>query len=202
MRSEPIRATRSRAGSGDEADGRPGFLRRLGWSARDTVGFAVAIALSLAILINVLFMQSGPHPAPMFKRLPFVTASTEPKSAPPAVPRARPAEITPGKNEPPAAHGPSKPAKTTASVPSGRLSAAPMRQDPIAQLIAPTKRVLAVQRALSDYGYGQIKPTGILDAETQAAIEKFERARKLPVTGQASERLAKELAVVAGHPLD
>jgi hypothetical protein len=201
VRSETIRASRSSAGFDDKADGRPGFLRRLGWSARDAVGFVAAIAGSAAILINVLFMQSGPHPAPMFKSVPFATASAEPKNVASVVPRARPAEAAPAKNEAaPAAHGQPKP-KTTGSTP-GRLSAAPMRQDPIAELIAPSKRVLAVQRALSDYGYGQIKPSGILDPETQAAIEKFERTRKLPVTGQASERVAKELAAVVGRPLD
>ena len=62
--------------------------------------------------------------------------------------------------------------------------------------------MIAVQRALADYGYGQIKPTGIVDAETQAAIEKFERERKLPVTGQVSDRVARELAAMTGRPLE
>src|SRR5258708_6117874 len=44
---------------------------------------------------------------------------------------------------------------------------------------APSKRVIALQRALADFGYGQLKPSGLVDAETQAAIEKFERERKL-----------------------
>lgn len=204
MHSQAIRAGRSGAHFDDEADGRPGVLQRLGWSARDAVGFVVAAIGSVAILVNVLFMQSGPHPAPMFQRVPFATASTDTKNtAAPVVPRARPVEALPAKPEAaPAARGPAKPVKTTAAGSPTRLSAAPMRQDPIAELIAPSKRVLAVQRALSDYGYGQIKPTGILNSETQAAIEKFERARKLPVTGQASERVAKELAAVAGRPLD
>ena len=49
---------------------------------------------------------------------------------------------------------------------------------------------------------GQIKPTGIVDAETQAAIERFERERKLPVTGQPSDRVARELAAVTGRTLE
>ena len=40
-----------------------------------------------------------------------------------------------------------------------------MRNDPIAELIAPSQRVLAVQRALADFGYGQIKPTGVVGPE-------------------------------------
>jgi len=59
-----------------------------------------------------------------------------------------------------------------------------------------------VQRALSDYGYGQIKPTGVVDAETQIAIERFERERRLPVTGQPSDRVVRELAAIIGRPLE
>jgi len=55
---------------------------------------------------------------------------------------------------------------------------------------------------LSDYGYGQIKPSGILDDATSTAIEKFERERKLPITGQVSDRLVGALAAMVGHPLE
>lgn len=78
----------------------------------------------------------------------------------------------------------------------------PARRDPIADLIAPSPRVLAVQRALADFGYGQIKPTGNFDAATRAAIEKFERDRKLPVTGQISDRFVRELSAMTGRPLE
>jgi Putative peptidoglycan binding domain len=63
-------------------------------------------------------------------------------------------------------------------------------------------RIAAVQRALTEYGYGQLKPTGTVGPETLAAIQKFERARKLPLTGQVSERLVRELTAVIGHPID
>jgi peptidoglycan hydrolase-like protein with peptidoglycan-binding domain len=64
------------------------------------------------------------------------------------------------------------------------------------------RRVAAVQRALTEYGYGQLKPTGTLGPDTQAAIAKFERERKLPVTGQISDRLVRDLAATTGHPID
>ncbi len=64
------------------------------------------------------------------------------------------------------------------------------------------RRVAAVQRVLTEYGYGQLKPTGAVGTDTQAAIAKFERERKLPVTGQVSDRLVRELAAVIGHPID
>jgi len=79
----------------------------------------------------------------------------------------------------------------------------PARVDPIAELIEPSpRRVLAVQRALAEAGYGQIKPTGAYNPETRAAIEKFERERKLPITGQISDRLVRELAALTGGPLE
>src|SRR5437879_3342989 len=64
------------------------------------------------------------------------------------------------------------------------------------------RRVASVQRALTQYGYGQLKATGAVGADTQAAISKFERDRKLPVTGQMSDRLVKELTAMIGHPIE
>jgi peptidoglycan hydrolase-like protein with peptidoglycan-binding domain len=76
------------------------------------------------------------------------------------------------------------------------------RNDPVGDLITSSRRVAAVQRALTEYGYGQLKPTGTVGSDTQAAIQKFERDRKLPVTGQMSERLSRELTLVTGRPID
>ena len=73
---------------------------------------------------------------------------------------------------------------------------------PSRSLAQPSRQVLAVQRALSEFGYGQLKPTGILDAETRAAVQRFERDRKLPVTGEISEAVKRELATLTGRNLD
>jgi Putative peptidoglycan binding domain len=67
---------------------------------------------------------------------------------------------------------------------------------------AGSRRIAAVQRALTQYGYGQLKPTGTIGSDTQAALSKFERDRKLPVTGQMSDRVVKELTAMIGHPID
>ena len=61
---------------------------------------------------------------------------------------------------------------------------------------------MALQRALAEFGYGQLKATGFIDRETKTAIEKFERERKLPITGQVSDRIARELAALTGRPLE
>ncbi len=76
------------------------------------------------------------------------------------------------------------------------------RNDPIAEFIGSSARIMAVQRVLSEFGYGQIKPSGFIDNATSAAIEKFEREHKLPVTGRVSDRLVSDLAAMTGRPLN
>jgi peptidoglycan hydrolase-like protein with peptidoglycan-binding domain len=88
----------------------------------------------------------------------------------------------------------------TAVMPGARPPQAP--SEVAGERSGASKRVVALQRALAEYGYGQIKPSGIIDTETQAAIEKFERERRLPITGQASDRLVRELAAMTGRPLE
>jgi hypothetical protein len=145
----------------------------------DSVAILVAIATSLIIIINALVLQHGAHPAPFFVA-PMPAAPGAPRGVV-ALPLAQAAAPTPSplRNE---------------------IAARP--NDPIAQLIGMSSRVMAVQRTLSAYGYGQIRPSGILDAATSAAIERFEHARGLPVTGKLSDRLVSELAAMIGHPLD
>lgn len=138
-------------------------LRRLLRHPKDAVALGLAVAASGAIIINALFFQVGPHPAPMFVR---------------------------------------NTSQATASSNAVRLPRpAPMPRDPIAALLDAPDRVIAVQRALSDFGYGQIKPDGQAGPETKAAIERFEREHNLPVTGQISDQLARRLSALTGRPL-
>jgi hypothetical protein len=149
---------------------------------RQSVGAMMAFAAVLAIFINALFLQHGPHPAPIFAARPAVkqeapAVTVLQQQAPVALPQPVPIQQRAAQFE-------------------------PKHNDPIAELIAPSKRVLAVQRALADFGYGQIKPTGEYDANTRLAIEKFERDHRLTVTGQVSDRLVRELAAMTGRLLE
>jgi hypothetical protein len=154
----------------------------LGWKARDALGVVVGALLTITVLVNVLFMQSGLHPAPMFKGALLQTKSTATHSMSAAVPRPRPSEPT-------VLPAPSKPTAPSVARNGVERSAA-------------SNRVIALQRALAEYGYGQIKATGIIDGDTRTAIEKFERERKLPITGQATDRVVRELAAVTGRALE
>lgn len=90
--------------------------------------------------------------------------------------------------------------KATTSAPSSVAVARPPA--PIPQQSPAARRIAGVQRALAEYGYGNLKITGAMSGETQAAIQRFEREHRMPVTGQVSERLLRELAAAIGHPID
>ena len=101
-----------------------------------------------------------------------------------AVPQATPSQASP-----------SHVARPPAPIPAAR-------NETIANQTPAARRVAAVQRTLTEYGYGQLKPTGTVGSDTQAAIQKFERERKLPVTGQVSDRLLRELTAMIGRPVE
>jgi hypothetical protein len=198
-----------------ESEQRSLALRILLYSPKDMVAGAVAFAAVSAITANAVFMQAGRHPSPMFG----AGSAAVPVSVPALLPRPRPAEaaLRPSGLRPPELRStelkpgdlvavPAKPA--VAPQPAANVARPPApvpassRSDPLADLIVASRRVAAVQRALTEYGYGQLKATGTVGSDTSAAIQKFERERKLPVTGQMSERLVRELGSVTGRPID
>jgi hypothetical protein len=157
----------------------------------DSLAILGAGAASLIVVVNAIFLQSGAHPAPF-----FANPTSQPQAA-----ESRPqaaATATPKPAEAPPTH--------IAVGPQASQPVAARRNDPIADLIGSSigspSRVTTVQRVLSEFGYGQIRPSGILDAPTSAAIEKFESEHKLPVTGRLSDRLLSELAAMTGHPIE
>jgi peptidoglycan hydrolase-like protein with peptidoglycan-binding domain len=234
----PRRPTYS-AGNGSAA----GIISR---NPRESVGIFIASGAFVMICANALFMQAGPHPAPIFA----------PKANPAPGGARRPADTPPA--PPPRIEAPARPrgqivadiqreltrrhfydgtadgiwgAKTDAAardfaqanalkmpveagedllraiaasgIPAAKAAAPePARNDPIAQLLAPSKRVSAAQSILAAYGYGQIKLTGTLDPQTQDAIRKFEASHKMPVTGQMSDQLVRALSEMSGRPID
>ena len=185
------------------------LLRALLYSPKDLVAGLVAFAAVSAIISNAIFMQAGRHPSPMFGSTVVMPLSSQPVVNPLPRPRpldaARPADtgldssLFDGK--PVETRPRAEPAAPMKAAPSAASRAAVVR-DPVGDLINNTRRVSSVQRALTEYGYGQLKTTGNVGPETQAAIQKFERERKMPVTGHMSDRLVRELATVTGKAID
>ena len=225
-------------------DGAGRLAATIGRHPRESVGLIVATLAIFAIISNALFLQKGPHPAPI-----FATRSLLQREAA-LLPRLQAAQSTPApetgnqaklianiqrelarkgfydgpadgiwgaktdaavrdfihtagsKTNPEASDGLLRAITASTLKPANAAAASNAAPDPIAKLIAPSKRVTAVQRALADFGYGQIKLTGVFDPDTRAAIEKFERDHRLPVTGQISDRFVRELAAMTGRPLE
>ncbi len=210
------RRRRSRAAALEE-DFEHGLLMRVFLhSPKDVIAGVLAFVAVCAIIVNALFMQAGRHPAPMFGTVTVLPAVA---SLPAGhvlraravetdipLPEARPVEARSADAK--AADPLANLVKTTSSVQpaTANIPRPPMAvpASTHADGVAPSgsHRVAAVQRALTEYGYGQLKPTGVAGADTQAAIQKFERARKLPVTGQVSDRVVRELASTIGHPVE
>jgi hypothetical protein len=186
-------------------------MRILLRSPKDMVAGLLAFAAVSAIIANALWLQAGRHPSPMFGTVVAIPAT--PVAAANPLPRPRPldADVTAFEaklNEPKAPEPLANPVKTS-SAPTAVSAAIARPPAPIpvasrADAIAGSgsRRVAAVQRTLTEFGYGQLKATGTVGSDTQAAIQKFERARKIPVTGQMSDRLVQELAAMVGHPID
>ena len=162
-------------------------MRILLHSPKDMIAGVLAFAAVSAIIANALFLQAGRHPAPMFGSVVVMPAVA------PANPRPRPrpveadaAQPEPKPAEPRAADPLANLVKTTSAVPVVP-SADPAATRPIpvsshndagAVSGAGSRRVAAVQRALTEYGYGQLKPTGAVgvghpgrDPEIRAGAE-------------------------------
>jgi putative peptidoglycan binding protein len=203
-------------------------MRVLLHSPKDTLAGLVAVAAIGAIVANALFLQTGRHPAPMFGTVinlpaPSSVSLSNPLPRPrpvgadtsPLEPRATEFRAEPKPAERAAEKPPEKPVEATASTRSNdpmtnlvkaTTSTPPSAMRPPAPIPVPqspaARRIAGVQRALSEYGYGNLKITGTMSGETQSAIQKFEREHKMPVTGQVSDRLLRELAAAIGHPVE
>lgn len=206
-----------------EVEERGVFLRMVLHSPKDMIAGLLAAAAVSAIVANAVFLQAGRHPSPMFG----AAAPSQPVANP--LPRPRPVEASRSIESAPveqraaetraveprpadamsnlvakttAPAAPSAAAPPVAAASSTAVVRPPAPVPVAAPQTAAGRRIAAVQRTLTEYGYGQLKPTGMIGADTQAAITKFERDRKLPVTGQMSDRLVQELSRMTGRAID
>lgn len=168
-----------------------------------TLGSLALGSAATAIIMNAVAFQTERHPAPM-----FVTERPVPVAAPVPTPPPRPVV---------AAASASAPLTTATTQPRDPIAGLIERQSPrpqparegdaIAALIKgqspqSVDQVQVAQRALNKLGYGPLKEDGSTGPATRAAIERFERDRRLPLKGEASGRTLKELASAAGLSLE
>jgi len=158
----------------------------------DSLAIVGAVAASLVIVVNALYLQSHGHQAPFVANPTAPPHAAESRLAAPVMAAPKSAEVVS--------------ARQAVGMRTTPQPVASHRNDPIAELISSSmpapSRVIAVQRVLSEFGYGQIRQSGVVDEPTSAAIEKFESDHKLPVTGRLSDRLLRELGAMTGRPIE
>ena len=209
---EPRRKPRAAAAKAQAASPRKrrfslAFLTRR--PARTLAGVVVA-ALATGIALNAVMFQTGYHPSPLFGGPRAVASAPKTVAAAPPMPAPRPvvlAQPAPVNAAPAAAARVAEPLAAPRVAPR-EAEAAPVaaKKDPIAALLngespqdasGPTARVAAVQKALIKSGF-VLRADGVMGATTRQALERFERDRKLPVTGDLSPRTLRELAAQSG----
>jgi hypothetical protein len=138
---------------------------------------------------NLTMGQPGRHPAPLFAK--GSEKVSEPRlalAAPLPVPRPDLQTLAQPVAEP--AYSP----VTTQS--TDRIGA--LIRNESARTDIEARRIAAAQKALTRLGYGPLKSDGVIGPDTKAALERFERDRKLPVTGAVPGRTARLLSQQAG----
>jgi hypothetical protein len=206
--SRPAQKAPSRRGK--KTTSRFAWLKFLGRRPARTILGAAFSAVLVGIAVNALFFQTARHPAPLMNTGEVKKPATSATAVP--VPAPRPVEQTQQAAAPAApqnilpAAARTAPAKEAAEIMGGAKLAATEKSsgDQIAALInkgslapmtsdAEKSRIHSAQRALIKLGYS-IKADGVMGKSMKQAIEKFERDRSLPVTGDLSARTVRELA--------
>lgn len=142
----------------------------------------------LAELRRAPAVQVAAAPAPPVVAATSAARPPAPASAPSAAPPLSPAAAAARAMLPPAA------------VPGDAAITGSVR--PPGDVQAGSSRILAVQKALARLGYGPIKLDGQPGTETRLAVQRFERDRNLPVTGDITDRMVRELSAVSGTSIE
>lgn len=191
----------------------------------------VAVGAAGAVWINALWLQEGPHPAPLFS-VELPAARSSPANAGPQTRTdvaARMRDLQRGLRALGFYDGPvdgidgprtrmaiAAYQKANGLDGSGVADQALYRQVRLASRdLAPVppvppvrrapdadKRILAVQKVLAELGYAPGRIDGRLGSQTRAAIERFERDHKMKVSGQISAAFMRKLSAMSGVAFD
>ncbi len=189
------------------------FARRLRARPGATLAHCAFFAVAGLIAVNALTWQKDASPRSFIGEPAARAAAPQPIPAPPQ----RPAELAAAPAARPAASAaaplaatprPPAPVRDTAALPRDPIGdLIRTGQAPASEIVRPTasvperteaRPVLAAQRALNRVGVGPVKADGVFGEETRAAIERFERERRIPVTRDLGPRTLRELAAASG----
>ena len=166
----------------EEPEGRH-FLRRfvrliLRNPGRSLASLLIVVAVA-AVGVNAAFFQTGDHPSPMFNTRP---AGETVVAEAPAVPEGVPL-IAPRNTEQ-----------------AGRVVELTAATPPQVQATAASPSVVEAQRLLALQGYDPGLVDGLFGTRTRTAIEAYQRAQGMPVTGAVTENLLDRLRRTAADP--
>ena len=172
----------------------------------------------IIVLMNALAFQRESSPRAFLVEQQARQAAAQ-AAAPVPMPPQRPAELGSAVIRPPAPVG-----VAPATAPAGQRAPArseSVQRDPIGDLIrsgtvaglsppaetgrgpaAESRPVLSAQRALNRLGFGPVKADGVFGEETRAALERFERDRRIAVTRDLSPRTLRELTAASGMRME
>ncbi|GGC73722.1 peptidoglycan-binding domain-containing protein [Chelatococcus reniformis] len=167
-----------------------------------------AVGLAGGVIANALLMQTGQHPAPLFAPQAAAPAvASHSMGATRAVGRAigqpsQPPSLAPLADE--TAPPPPPPASSRSRDIIGDLIRGGGAPKVPADATRPAAAgiVMSGQRALTKLGYGPLKADGVAGPGTRTALERFERDKALPVTGEFGPRTIKALASAAGMAIE
>ena len=164
----------------------PSILEALGWSARDAVAFVVAISAAILILVNTLFLQPGPHPAPMVKSSVAAIMPPSPVQSP---------ALASATSAPVPSRATARGARAEGRASQGTTAAlTPAALTPAAPATPPRTAVVAdIQRELSRRGFYDGAVDGLYGPRTDAAIRDFEQAAGLRPSTEPNEALLRSI---------
>lgn len=193
--------------------------RKGGRSILHYAAIGLSASLAVGIMVNALVMQHSRHPAPLFGQAIALGDTPAPTVAPPPPAMAAATPVAPVA-PPPAAMAPAPAPPAAHPHRAADVPPSPARakgDDPIAKLLKASaggektpdragakesaKTVLAAQHALVKLGF-VVKPTGSFGPATKSAIEAFERDQHLPVKGEMSRKVLKQISAESGLAID
>lgn len=170
-------------------------LGALAWRKRASVSLMALAGIWVGLVsVNALVLQKQSHPAPLFQTPRYAAAS----SSGPVLPPARPSEIDGAARLEPTTHVTTGSTSAPSRDAIGDILKASDKTKPSPPPASPLPSVLAAQRALNKLGYGPLRTDGLPGPGTRQAIERFERDRKLPVSGELSSKTLQELSALSG----